>query len=44
MNAETKIKRLKIAFWTGAITDALAAIIMVFPQLKTLFLAQSILQ
>ncbi|TAL59482.1 MAG: hypothetical protein EPN88_17240 [Bacteroidetes bacterium] len=35
MNNDTKIKLLKIAFWIGAITDALAAIIMIFPQLRT---------
>jgi hypothetical protein len=35
MNNETKIKLLRIAFGIGAITDALAAIIMIFPQLKT---------
>jgi hypothetical protein len=31
-----KIRLLKIAFWTGAVTDALAAIVMIFPQLRTL--------
>lgn len=30
-----KIRLLKIAFWTGAVTDALAAIVMIFPQLRT---------
>ena len=36
MTTERKIKLLKIAFWTGAVTDALAAIVMIFPQLRTL--------
>jgi hypothetical protein len=36
MTTERKIKLLKIAFWIGAITDALAAIVMIFPQLRTL--------
>jgi len=35
MNNDTKIKLLRIAFGIGAITDALAAIIMIFPQLGT---------
>lgn len=30
----TKIKLLKTAFWIGAITDGLAAIIMIFPELR----------
>jgi hypothetical protein len=36
MTTEKKVRLLKIAFWTGAITDALATIVMVFPQLRTL--------
>jgi hypothetical protein len=32
---EKKVKLLKISFWIGAITDALAAKIMIFPQLRT---------
>jgi hypothetical protein len=35
MISDMKIKLLKIAFWIGAITDASAAIIMIFPQLRT---------
>jgi hypothetical protein len=31
MENVTSIKTLKIAFWIGAITDGLAAIIMIFP-------------
>jgi hypothetical protein len=31
-----RIRLSKIAFWTGAVTDALAAIVMIFPQLRTL--------
>lgn len=31
MNTDIKIKILKIAFWIGAITDALAAIVMAIP-------------
>lgn len=34
MKKAIKIKILKIAFWIGAITDALAAIIMIFPELR----------
>ncbi len=33
----TQIKMLKIAFWIGAITDALAAVIMIFPELGAYF-------
>jgi hypothetical protein len=35
MTTERKIGLLKIAFLIGAVTDALAAIIMIFPQLRT---------
>ena len=35
MRKRNKIKLLKIAFWIGAMTDALAAIIMIFPKLGT---------
>nr|WP_319266702.1 hypothetical protein [uncultured Draconibacterium sp.] len=35
MRKRNKIKLLKIAFWIGAITDALAAIIMIYPKLGT---------
>jgi hypothetical protein len=35
MNTKREIMLLKVAYWTGAITDALAAIIMIFPQLRT---------
>ena len=35
MNIDTKIKLLRIAFGICAITDALAAVIMIFPQLRT---------
>ena len=34
MGKNTKIKTLKTAFWIGAITDGLAAIIMMFPELS----------
>jgi len=34
MENVTSIKTLKIAFWIGAITDGLAAIIMIFPTLR----------
>lgn len=38
----TKIKSttlLRIAFWIGAVTDALAAVIMIFPDLRVLIFA-----
>lgn len=34
MDKDKKITILKIAFWIGAITDALAAIVMAFPDLR----------
>lgn len=34
MKKDIKIKILKIAFWIGAITDGLATIIMIFPELR----------
>ena len=34
MENVTSVKILKIAFWIGAITDGLAAIIMIFPALR----------
>ena len=34
MEKNKKIKLLKIAFWIGAITDGLAAIIMIIPKLR----------
>ena len=34
MENKTKIKLLKTAFWIGAITDGLAAVIMIFPELR----------
>lgn len=35
MSIKNKIKLLKIAFWIGAVTDGIAAIIMIFPQLRS---------
>jgi hypothetical protein len=32
---QLKMKLLKIAFWAGAITDALAAVVMLLPQMRT---------
>lgn len=37
MRYSNQIKVLKIAFWIGAITDALAAVIMIFPELGAHF-------
>jgi hypothetical protein len=34
MKTAGKIRLLKITFWIGAVTDALAAIVMIFPQLR----------
>ncbi|WP_167611896.1 hypothetical protein [Maribellus sediminis] len=36
MTTDRTIRLLKIAFWIGAVTDALAAIIMIFPDLRVL--------
>ena len=37
MKVSKQIKMLKIAFWIGAITDALASVIMIFPKLGAYF-------
>lgn len=34
MENVTSVKILKVAFWIGAITDGLAAIVMIFPTLR----------
>ncbi len=34
MNNKNNIKLLKISLWIGAVTDALAAVIMIFPELR----------
>ena len=34
MNTNKQVRLIKIAFWIGAITDALAAKIMIFPKLQ----------
>ena len=34
METTKKTRLLKIAFWIGAITDALAAKVMIFPKLR----------